>query len=274
MAHNKSILQLKAATEKYYRTSGRHTLPWRVKQTPYRVFVSEVMLQQTQVDRVLPKFNAFIQAFPTFGALGAASLSEVYALWQGLGYNRRAKFLRDAAKIVSEKYGGVLPKQKEVLRRLPGVGPYTAGALLTFAYGNPDVFVETNLRTAVMHHVFPKKKIVTDAEIMSVLESLKPKKGEGARRWYAALMDYGAYLKRTGVRLNHKSNTYTKQSPFFGSVRQVRGALLREIYAGAKTEAALSKKLLFKKEKIRGALSQLSSEGLIVCKKGRWSAAS
>ncbi len=270
MATKKSILALQREVKKHYKKEGRHTLPWRVVQTPYTVFISECMLQQTPVDRVIPKFKTFARAFPSFSLLGNAGLSEVYARWQGLGYNRRAKYVRDAAKILSEKYGGVLPKSKEDLMRLPGVGPYTAGAILAFAYGNPDAFVETNIRTAVIYHVYPKKKNVPDVAILRVLEKIKPAKGKAAKEWYAALMDYGTHLKRSGVKLNHKSAGYVKQKAFKGSQREVRGAVIREIHKTSLTAAALYKKLPFEKTNIKNVLKNLNSEGLIACRRGRW----
>ncbi len=273
MPTNKSILELKREVKKHYRVLGRHDLPWRAVQTPYTVFVSEVMLQQTQVHRVLPKYTAFMKRFPTLPSLSSASLSSVYSYWQGLGYNRRAKYLRDAAKIIVKEYRGVMPKEKRLLESLPGIGPYTAGAILAFAYGNPGPFVETNLRTAVLYHVFRGKDKVRDEEVLSVLKQLRPRAGSESRNWYAALMDYGAHLKRSGVRLNQKSAHHTKQSKFEGSLRQVRGATLRELRSAKKTEIALFETLPYSKKKIRQALLQLNNEDLIRGTGGKWSLA-
>lgn len=257
-----AILEMKKAVQKHHRTFGRHDLPWRKLQTPYRVFVSELMLQQTQVERVIPKFNAFIRRFPTFQKLSEASTAEVYKLWAGLGYNRRAKFLRDSARVVMEVYGGKLPKLKEELTLLSGVGPYTAGAILAFSYGNPEPFVETNIRTVVMHHVFARKQKVIDAEILQVLNQIKPKQGDSARNWYGALMDYGTHLKRCGVRTNSKSAHYAKQKAFKGSLREVRGALLKAIGSAALSEAKLLK-LGFAKTSVQKALEGLQKDKLI-----------
>lgn len=258
----KKILELQRAVYTHHRAFGRHDLPWRIKQTPYRVFVSELMLQQTQVERVIPKFNAFMRRFPNFKKLGGATVGEVYALWAGLGYNRRAKFLRDSARIIAEVYGGKVPPVKEELRQLPGVGPYTAGAILSFSYGDPEPFVETNIRTAVMHHVFNRKKKVDDKEILGVLNLSKPPVGTEAKKWYAGMMDYGAYLKKTGVRTNRKSAHYTKQKAFKGSLREVRGALLKVLSTSSKSEAQLFK-LEFPNARVREALLGLKKDGLI-----------
>lgn len=258
---------LRKAAWAHFKANGRHALPWRARQSPYRVLVSELMLQQTQVDRVEAKFNAFIKRFPTWKALAQAPLGEVYALWQGLGYNRRAKYLRDAAKRVVA-HGKELPNDEAFLRSLPGVGPYTAGAVRAFAFGEPAPFIETNIRTAVIYHCFGSRGEIRDEEILAVLESVRPRRGKEARDWYAALMDYGAYLKRTGARLNSRSRGYAKQSRFEGSLRQVRGALLRELAFGGKTAATLIARLGREKADVERALSALIKEGLIE-KKGR-----
>lgn len=246
----------------HFAITGRHTLPWRRPQTPYRVLVSELMLQQTQVDRVVPKFNAFIARFPNWKQLAGASLPQVYAYWQGLGYNRRAKYLRDAAKLVVAA-GKDLPNDETFIRSLPGVGPYTAGAVRAFAYGEPAPFIETNIRTAVLQHFFPGDRAVHDAEILSVLERLKPTKGSKARDWYAALMDYGAHLKRQGVKVNSRTHGYTKQSKFEGSLRQVRGAILRELVGGGKSAVALTKKIGRSGSDIDRAVTGLVKDGLV-----------
>jgi A/G-specific adenine glycosylase len=267
-AHNKALLSFKREVLSLYRRHGRHRLPWRIDQSPYRVFISEIMLQQTGVARVLPKFETFIAAFPSFETLARANLRQVYALWQGLGYNRRAKYLRDAAKRVVEEYGGVLPKNVEALKSLPGIGPYTAGAIAAFSFGNPEPFVETNIRTAVMHHFFPDTTAVSDTEILAVLVRLRPARGREARHWYAALMDYGADLKRQGLRINHKSAQYVKQSKFEDSLRQVRGAVLRVLGMGGRTLETLAMECRKNVTETNKALRGLCAEGL-VRKRGR-----
>src|SRR3989344_2151314 len=173
-----------------YKKHGRHDLPWRRTRNPYRVLVSEVMLQQTQVERVIPFYKRFLKLFPSVRALAHASLSKVLRAWQGLGYNRRAKALRETAREIVLKQGGLVSKEESTLTALPGVGVYTARAILAFAYNKDVAFVETNIRTAVIRHFFPRRNTVTDKEILEVLQRALPQ--GRARLWYSALMDYGA----------------------------------------------------------------------------------
>ena len=285
----------------YYKKHGRHDLPWRQTRDPYKILVSEVMLQQTQVERVKPFYEAFLKKFPTARRLAEAPLSDVLKAWQGLGYNRRAKLLHAAAKEIA-KHG--MPKTSvkktaynngrgmiyhtpsdgalaAALERLPGVGKYTACAVAVFAFGTEDVLVETNIRTAVMHHFFPngrKRKIrntsiygsVSDTEIENVLTRARPLRGR-AREWNYALMDYGAFLKRSGVKLNAKSKHYTKQSKFAGSLREARGAILKELTKGAATPVRLQGLLGDDRtEQLVHALRALCAEGFVARRGARY----
>lgn len=246
----------------HHEQHGRHDLPWRKTKDPYRILVSEIMLQQTQVARVIPLYTAFLKAFPTVHALARAPLSSVLIRWQGLGYNRRAKMLHEAAKTIVRDFGGKMPTTVEALEQLPGIGPYTARAVAAFAYNQDVVFVETNLRTVVLHHFFPEESKVPDTEIQTILEKALVK-GD-ARTWYAALMDYGSFLKRSGVRVNTKSAHYTKQGSFKGSGREARGAILRALVDGAKSEKSLVGLLgTDRSEQIQEQLGKLQSEGLV-----------
>lgn len=253
---------------RYYRAHGRHDLPWRQTHDVYKVLVSEVMLQQTQVDRVIPFYKKFIKQFPTAKKLAVAPLSDVLGAWQGLGYNRRAKMLHAAAKDLSATRmplatRGILVAE---LEKLPGVGPYTARAVAAFCYNLDVVVIETNIRTVVIHHFFPKKKKVSDAEIEKVL-TLALSKGK-SREWYSALMDYGAYLKRSGISHNSKSKGYTKQSKFTGSLREARGAILRELSRGATSRTRLTNVLGKERRKqVTQAVTALLKEGLIEMKR-------
>ena len=254
---------------KHYKAHGRHDLPWRKTHDPYRILVSDVMLQQTQVERVTAFYREWLVRFPNVHALAKAPLSEVLTAWQGLGYNRRAKMLHDAAKVVSKEYNGKFPETPEALEALPGIGPYTARAVAAFAHNQDVVFVETNLRTAVLHHFFPRKKKVADAEIIRVLADAYPK--GRAREWYAALMDYGAHLKRSGVRLNAKAKSYAKQTRFAGSAREARGAILKCLVRGPKAARFLVGILGDDREiQVKSQLASLTKEGLIELRKGKF----
>ncbi len=187
------------------------------------------MLQQTQVARVIPKFAAFIAAFPDTKTLAAAPLADVLVLWSGLGYNRRAKFLHESAKMIEREFGGTMPATLAELQTLPGVGANTAGAIMTYAYNQPVPFVETNVRTVYLHHFFADETEVTDAQIRDLLQKTLPP--NSPREFYWALMDYGTHLKAAGVRNNAKSRHYKKQSALEGSLRQMRGQIVRDLTA-------------------------------------------
>lgn len=235
-------------------------MPWREDTRPYYVLVSELMLQQTQVDRVVPKFQAFITAFPNEGVLAGASLAEVLRLWSGLGYNRRAKFLHEAAKKTVGDFNGEFPHTKEELLSLPGVGVNTAGAILTYAFNQPAPFIETNVRTVFFHHFFEDRDDITDKEIMALLEKAIDR--EHPREFYWALMDYGTYLKKHGAGKIARSKHYKKQSALRGSVREVRGQIIRVLAEGDEAIEILKTKLMAD-ERFEPALSGLLKDGLV-----------
>lgn len=258
---------------RFYRQQGRHELPWRSvrNRTVYRILVSEVMLQQTQVDRVISFYKNFVTQFPTAKKLASAPLSDVLKAWQGLGYNRRAKLLQLAAKELSasKTAKGTLATDSLVagLEKLPGVGPYTARAVAAFAFNVDITFVETNIRTVVIHHFFPNKRTVTDREIEEVLSNVLPK--GRSREWYSALMDYGTHLKRSGISYNARSTTHAKQSRFIGSLREARGAILRELSQGPVSLTRLCSLLgESRRAQMEEALRSLRAEKL-VGKRGR-----
>ncbi len=247
----------------FYHTSGRHALPWRKTKNPYRILVSEVMLQQTQVDRVIPKYQEFLKAFPTLGALAEAPLGVVLGHWQGLGYNRRAKMLHECAKAVVRDYGGALPSDEAKLRALPGIGAYTARAVLAFAFNIAKPLIETNVRTVYIHHFFADETDVTDMMLLPLIERTLPH--DNPREWYYALMDYGSYLKRTVGNNISKSSHYTKQSTFKGSDRQIRGAIIRLLTTEKKiTRTKLLTTLNFDALRIDAQLERLMEEGMVV----------
>jgi A/G-specific adenine glycosylase len=235
-------------------------MPWRMDTRPYYVLVSELMLQQTQVDRVIPKFEVFIALFPDEEALARASLSEVLTAWNGLGYNRRAKYLHDAVKMVMESYGGTFPRTDEELRTLPGVGPNTAGAILAYAFNKPAVFIETNVRTVYFHHFFAESDKIYDKELHEKIEQTLDI--SHPREFYWALMDYGTWLKRQGVGSVRRSSHYKKQSKLRGSVREVRGQIVRELTSGDMTVQQLKDKVTVD-ERFLPALDGLLADGLV-----------
>lgn len=254
---------------RFFKKHGRHTLPWRKTRNPYRILVSEVMLQQTQVERVVPKYNAFLKAFPTVHALARARQSEVVTYWQGLGYNRRAKLLHEAAKTIVSIHDGRVPKEISLLEKLPGVGKYTARAILAFAHNEDVSLIETNIRTVIIHHFFTKEEKVTDEIILEKLAVLAPR--GRAREWYAALMDYGSFLKQQGSVAHRQARVYTKQSRFKGSDREVRGVLVRKLTEAPQTRDALIK--LFTKERkaqVEKQLSALVHEGFVISRGKRY----
>jgi A/G-specific adenine glycosylase len=251
---------------RHYKTSGRHDLPWRKTTNPYRILVSEIMLQQTQVTRVEPKYKEFLKQFPTAKHLANATLGDVLRAWQGLGYNRRAKFLQQAAGAVVSTHKGVWPKTVEELRQLPGIGSYTAGAVMNFAYNQPVPLIETNIRTVYIHHFFQDRTDIADGELLPIIELTLDT--ANPREWNWALMDYGSYLKETVGNLNKKSKIYQKQSDFKTSNRYVRGAIVRILAEGPCTKAALIKKVHhIKDERIETQLDALKKEGLVSAKR-------
>ena len=225
------------------------------------------MLQQTQVDRVIPKYKSFIRKFGTVQSLATASLGEVLREWQGLGYNRRAKMLHEAAKAIVTSYGGKVPRTYDVLVSLPGIGDYTAKAVRVFAWNEPEVLVETNVRSVFLHHFFSNKTAVSDKKLLPYIEVALDEKNP--REWYSALMDYGSYLKKTISNPSRKSEHHTKQKSFKGSDREVRGAILRVLILHAKSTSVLLKELNFPQDKIKRQITALRKEGLIVIRKNK-----
>jgi A/G-specific adenine glycosylase len=173
-------------------SDNHRDLPWRRTRDPYRILVSEVMLQQTQVDRVIPYYERWLEAFPTVQALAAAPTAEVIRLWAGLGYNRRAVNLQRTAQAVVDR-GGEFPRDVETLRELPGIGPYTSGAIACFAFEQDVPFIDTNMRR-VLHRVFlgPEvpEPLANDREITALASAVIPP-GQGWT-WNQALIEFGA----------------------------------------------------------------------------------
>jgi len=245
-----------------YFVEQQRNLPWRKGNDPYLVLVSEIMLQQTQVERVLPKFNAFMDQFPTLTILATAPLPELLAAWQGLGYNRRAMNLQRAARVIMEEWNGNIPDDPALLQQLPGIGPYTAGAITAFAFNRPVVFLETNIRAVLLHIFFSDREGVSDKELTSIAEEvLDP---EHPRDWYNALMDYGSDLKRRFPNPSRRSHHHTTQSRFEGSDRQIRGAVLRLLLDQPKlTTKMIQKELGAAPDRLKPIIDNLLQEGFL-----------
>lgn len=247
----------------YYGEYGRHDLPWRIKQTPYHVAVSEIMLQQTQVDRVVPFFKNWMKQFPSWKALANAPQSDVLRAWKGLGYNSRALRLQKLAQVVTNEYRGRIPSDYELLLKLPGIGPYTAGAIRAFAFNEYTSLIETNIRRIFIHHFFKGESNVSDTAIFEVMNDMGHI--DEPREWYAALMDYGSTLpKIIKHNPNKQSKHYSKQSKFEGSDRQIRGKILDILLETKK----LSKEKAFEKlgsehERYQKIVNQLEKENFI-----------
>lgn len=253
-----SIQEFKKEIWGYYKKSGRHNLAWRKTTDLYRVVVSEIMLQQTQVARVLVKYEEFLKAFPTLDSLAKSSVEQVLRVWQGMGYNRRAIYLKQIAEQIRDNN---LPQTFEELIKLPGIGKNTAGSILAFAYNIPIVFMETNIRRVFIHFFFNNKTGVDDKEILALIE--KTIDHENPREWYYALMDYGAMLGKEKENPNKKSKHYTVQSKFEGSNRQIRGAIVKLLLKKSLTKEEMVQALGFEREKIQKNLEDLMKEGFI-----------
>ncbi|MFM7089030.1 MAG: A/G-specific adenine glycosylase [Candidatus Paceibacterota bacterium] len=243
----------------YYHTHKR-TLPWRQTRDPYKILVSEIMLQQTQAPRVIPKYKTFIKEFPDAEALAHAPLKKVLTLWQGLGYNRRAIYLKRCAEIIVRDHKGKFPKDVKTLLSLPGIGQATAGDILAFAFNIPTVVIETNIRTVFLYQFFKEKDKVSDTEIIPLIKATLDM--QNPREWYWALFDYGAHLKETH-KINHKSTHYKKQSSFRGSHREKRATLLRAILSGKHSKDTLTQLLSYDLKLVDKITRELTQEGFI-----------
>lgn len=238
-------------------------MPWRSNPTEYYVLLSEIMLQQTQVARVLVKFEEFIQAFPTIEQLAAADFYEVLQHWSGLGYNRRARFLHQTAQAIVEK--GEFPRTVDELVKLPGIGINTAASILVYAFNQPEIFVETNVRTVFIYTFMPNETQKIDE---SVLRSLVQQTLyiQNPRQWYWALMDYGTLLKKTEGNYNRLSKMHTTQSKFEGSNRQKRAQILRLLLKeGVSSPEFIAHSLKISPELTAELLAVLLKENMLQC---------
>ncbi|MGF7229575.1 MAG: A/G-specific adenine glycosylase [Candidatus Saccharibacteria bacterium] len=269
---NQGLQTLEEHIWEYFETHGRHDLPWRNSDTDgsfnaYYIMVSEIMLQQTQVARVIAKYHEFLALFPTVASLAQAPLADVLKAWSGLGYNRRAKFLWQAAGMLHADYADTFPQTVDELVALPGIGVNTAGAIAAYAFDRPVIFIETNIRTVFIHHFFADTDDVHDKQLAPLLQQAMDDilaaqyPGRTPRTWYWALMDYGTHLKQTVGNASRRSKTYAKQSTFQGSKRQIRGQILRLLGAHEYSLAAL--RLEITDERLDQVLADLLQEEFI-----------
>lgn len=254
------LKNFRAKVWRYYRQHKRD-LPWRKTNDPYKILVSEIMLQQTQVDRVIPKYRQFLAAFPTARALAAARLGEVLKHWQGLGYNRRALLLQRAAQEITKQRSGRFPRTESELRELPGLGPYTAAAVAAFAFNQPTVLIETNIRTVFLHEFFRDQTNIPDTKLLPLISTTISQRRAG--EWYQALMDYGAYLKKEHGNINRRSAHYTRQSAFAGSNRQLRGLVIKALSRQPSLSLTHLKQMTKHDQRLEKTLQQLAREGFI-----------
>ncbi len=246
----------------------KREFPWRETCNPYHILVSEVMLQQTQTDRVVKKYNAFLNEFPTIGSLAEAPFRKVLAMWKGLGYNRRAMALKKTAERIVEEFHGDVPSDPDTLITFPGIGKYTASAVVTFAFNIPLVFIETNIRTVFIYFFFPQKEQVKDNEIYPLVKKTLDR--SQPREWYYALMDYGVVLKKRHAQLHKKSAQYRKQAPFKGSDREIRGIILDMLLKQPCTPHKIAQSAKKDPSRITKNLVDLEKEGLIKKEEGKF----
>ncbi len=211
----------------WYKTN-RRDLPWRNTKDPYKILISEIMLQQTQSARVIPKYKEFLKEFPSLTILARAGNIRLLKIWAGLGYWRRALYVRETARIlrnlVSKNSETKFPSNPEILETFPGIGHYTARAIACFAFQNTEAFLDTNIRRVYLHFFFPKRKNVSDKEILPIAQKAVWKKNP--REWHYALFDYGATVLKD-KKINKQSKHYKKQSKFEGSFRSFRTKVVK-----------------------------------------------
>ena len=269
------IMVIRMTIEKFQETilswyaKNRRDLPWRHTKDPYKILVSEIMLQQTQVSRVLAKYKEFLKAFPTLETLSKAPDKKLLKVWQGLGYWRRAKYLKETAKILvgaqktnfgnrgvrarrsppwagggGKRFPKIRFSEPRELEELPGIGHYTARAVACFAFGSCEAFLDTNIRRIYLHFFFQGRTDVPDSEILKIaqkattnLRICKKSKYRGItpREWHYALFDYGAIVLKDKA-INKRSRHYAKQSKFEGSFRSFRTQAVKFLLSASRNK--------------------------------------
>lgn len=241
----------------YYKKHGRD-LPFRHTTDSYQIAVAEIMLQQTQAERVVEKFLTWIKRWPTWQSLATASTRELLEAWSGLGYNRRAIFLGRMAHVVVNDYGGILPEEPDLLRKLPGIGDYTANAIAIFAFNKPVITIDTNIRKVfLLEFNLPDS---TSKEELAALAGRALPRGR-SRDWHNALMDYSRLALRTPER---RIAPLSRQSRFKGSRRQLRGELVRQLTGKRRVSlTTVATKMNRTLDEVREAALTLQAEGLV-----------
>lgn len=262
------INQFRSVIYTHYKQTGRN-FSWREQISPYRIVVSEIMLQQTQTDRVAQKFDSFVMLFPDFKSLADASFDSVLRVWKGLGYNRRAQALQKISRLITDDYASILPDDPEILRTFPGIGPATAASITTFAYNKPTVFIETNIRTVFIYTFFRNSINVQDKDLIPLIEQTLDR--DEPRQWYYALMDYGVMLKKEVGNVSRLSAHHINQSKFEGSDRQIRGMILQVLLDHQNiSEDALLKEISKERSRVLRILRDLHQEGFVTYYEGVW----
>lgn len=259
---SEEIARFREAVYSHYR-KHRRRFPWRETTDPYCILVSEVMLQQTGVERVMVHYPPFTSSFPGFSHLAEAPLAGVLSAWKGLGYNRRALNLHKTAGIVTGDYGGLLPAEEKDLLTLPGIGKATAASIRAFAYNKPSVFIETNIRRLFLHWFFPVGEQIPDRKILPLVRATLDR--ENPRDWYYALMDFGAHLRSVVPDPNRRSAHYHRQAPFRGSDREIRGCIISVLLrSGCVDQSDLPAAVKAEGDRVRAICNRMAAEGLIV----------
>ncbi|HME54520.1 MAG TPA: A/G-specific adenine glycosylase [Candidatus Lokiarchaeia archaeon] len=261
---NNVLAEFQAIIKNHYKVRGRK-YPFREPahySDPYKVVVSEIMLQQTQADRVVEKYLAFIHQFPDFATLARAATEDVLKAWIGLGYNRRALALKKIAETVIEQYGGKVPETIEALETFPSVGPNTAASIATFAFNVAVPFIETNIRAVYTFFFFQDQELPSDAVLLDIVE--KTIDGSNPREWYYALMDYGVMLKKEGRDPTKKHQARPKQASFKGSTRQMRGNILKLLLDSPRNAEELAGDLGIEVVIVKRIAKQLETEGFLI----------
>ncbi|KAA3632781.1 MAG: hypothetical protein DWP97_10405 [Calditrichaeota bacterium] len=259
----KEIVEFRKKIRSFYRKHKR-ILPFRNISDPYKITVSELMLQQTQVDRVVSYYGKWIRHFPDWKQLHLASQTDILAAWSGLGYNRRALYLKKIADIITNAYSGKFPEEVDELVKLPGIGKYTANAIAVFAFKKRVAAVDTNIKKVLLSS-FDLPSDLPDSVIQKLAELVLPDRN--LKDWHYALMDYAKSLPKS---VHDRYAPRYKQSKFEGSIRQIRGFILKELTAGKSvTKTTIARSLNRANDDVSKAVIELQNEGFITISKNK-----